>query len=70
METITIHPRSKEETKAFEQMAKVLKVPFEKVSSKDKKKKDNSSFVAKIKKGDKDRKAGKFKSIKIEDLWK
>jgi hypothetical protein len=70
METITIHPRSKEETKAFEQMAKVLKVPYEKVTSKNKKSSYNPSLVAKIKKGDKDRNAGKFKSIKIADLWK
>ena len=63
METITIHPRSKEETKAFEQMAKALNIPFEKSDY-------NAAFVAKIKKGDKDRKLGKYKVIKTEDLWR
>lgn len=62
METITIHPRSKEETKAFEQMAKALNIPFEKSNY-------NPEFVAKVKKGDKDRKQGNFKIINTQDLW-
>jgi hypothetical protein len=67
MEVITIHPRSKEETKAFEQMAKALNIPFEKVKEKSK---YNAAFVAKVKKGDKDKKSGNYKVIKTEDLWK
>ena len=67
MEAITIHPRSKEETKAFEQMAKALNVPFEKVKEKSK---YNPEFVAKIKKGEKDKKSGNYKIIKTEDLWR
>jgi hypothetical protein len=30
MESITIHPRSNEEASLFEQLAKALKIPFEK----------------------------------------
>ncbi len=67
METITIHPRSKSQSKVFEELAKVLDLPFEKVKTKGK---YNAGFVAKIKKGDRDRKAGNFKVIKTEDLWK
>jgi len=33
MESITIHPKSKEQIKVFEQMAKALKIPFEKVEN-------------------------------------
>lgn len=67
METITIHPRSKEEIKVFEQMAKALNLPFEKSKEKVGYK---PSFIAKIKEGDKNKKAGKFKVIKTENLWK
>ena len=67
METIIIHPRSKQETKAFEQMAKALNVRFEKAKGKGK---YNPEFVSKIKKGDRDKKAGNFKVIKTEDLWR
>ena len=66
MEIITIHPRSKSETKVFEQMAKALDLPFEKTKSK----KYDPAFVAKIKKGDRDKKMGNYKSIETEDLWK
>ena len=44
-------------------MAKALNIPFEKSNY-------NAAFVAKIKKGDKDRKLGKYKVIKTEDLWR
>ena len=67
METITIHPKSKSQTKVFEELAKVLDLPFEKVKTKSK---YNPAFVAKIKKGDRDKKAGNFKAIKTADLWK
>jgi hypothetical protein len=35
MESITIHPKSKEQIKVFEQMAKALKIPFEKIETPD-----------------------------------
>lgn len=67
MESITIHPKSKSQTKVFEELAKVLDLPFEKGKAKDP---YDPIFVAKIKKGDRDKKAGNFKTIKTEDLWK
>lgn len=67
MVAITIHPKSKEEAKVFEQMAKALNIPFEKVKTK---RGYRSGFVNKIKKGDKDKKAGNYRIIKTADLWK
>jgi hypothetical protein len=67
VEVITIHPRSREETKVFEQMAKALKIPFENGKEKST---YNAAFVAKIKKGDKDKKSDNYKIVKTEDLWK
>jgi hypothetical protein len=67
MDAITIHPKSKEEAKVFEQMAKALNIPFEKVKTK---RAYRPGFVSKIKKGDKDKKAGNYRIIKTADLWK
>lgn len=67
METITIHPKSKSQTKIFEELAKALNIPFKK------EKRDikySADFIAKMKKGDSDKKAGRYKVIKTEDLWK
>lgn len=67
METLLIYPQSEEQLKAFEQMAKALKVRFEKIK---KENPYNPEFVNKILQGDKDKKAGRYKIIKTEDLWK
>lgn len=66
METILIRPKSKDQIKVFEEMAKVLKVPFEV-------REDghyNPEFVAMVKQADKDFKSGKGKKIKLDDIWK
>lgn len=66
METILIRPKSKEQIKVFEEMAKVLKISFEV-------KEDspyNPEFVAMVKQADKDFKSGKGKKIKLDDIWK
>lgn len=71
MEAIIIHPKNKEQASLFEQLAKTLKVPFEK-SSKDKIS-YNSEFVSKIEKSRQDYKEGKGKKItldELESLWK
>ncbi|MEO8853569.1 MAG: DUF2683 family protein [Ginsengibacter sp.] len=67
METILIYPKSKEQVKVFEQMAKALKVPFEKI---EKESPYDPEFVDKILQGDKDKEAGRYRIIKTEDLWK
>lgn len=66
METILIHPQSKEQIKAFEQMAKAMKVPFEIK----KESPYNPEFVAMVKKADKDFKNGKGRKVKLDDIWK
>ena len=71
METITIHPKNKEQVSLFEQLAKTLKVPFEK-SGKEKSS-YNPEFVSKIERSRQNFKEGKGKKISLEELnslWK
>ena len=66
METILIRPKSKEQIKVFEEMAKALKIPFElKEDSRYK-----PEFIAMVRKADKDFESGKGKKIKLDDIWK
>jgi hypothetical protein len=66
MEAITIHPKSKQQARLFEQLAKALDVPF----IKEGKSPYDPKFVAKVTRAEKNFKAGKFTIMKIEDLWK
>lgn len=71
MATITIHPKSEEQADLFEQLAKVLKVTFEKDSASESP--YNPEFIAKIKRGEKAAKEGKGTVITHKDLknlWK
>lgn len=68
MEAIIIHPQNKEQANLFEQLAKTLKVPFEK--AKKPKSPYNAAFEKKMKKAEEDKKAGRYKAIKTADLWK
>lgn len=71
MEAIIIHPKNKEQANLFEQLAKALKVPFEK--SKKGKGDYNPEFVSKIEQSRKDHQEGKGKAITVEELkslWK
>jgi hypothetical protein len=67
METLIIQPKTKAESNLFEQLAKALKVPLQKTKDKSP---YNPKFVEKIKRSEKNFAAGKFKAVKIEDLWK
>lgn len=64
--TIIIHPKSKEQVSLFEQLAKVLNVPFKK----EEKNNYDPKFVAKIKKGEEAAKEGKGIKVDMADLWK
>lgn len=66
MDPITIYPKSEEEASLFEQLAKALNVPFKKNTDSP----YDPEFVDKIKRSEKNHKQGKFKTIKVEDLWK
>lgn len=66
METIIIHPKSKEQASLFEQLAKALNVPFEKEEESP----YDPQFVTKIKKGEKAAKEGKGLKVDMASLWK
>lgn len=68
METIIIHPKNKEQSNLFEQLAQVLKVPFEK--SKKRTSHYNSDFVQKMKESQKQAREGKTVKINLDDIWK
>jgi len=65
METLIVHPENKAQLNAIKQVLKAMKISFEK-----KEKPYNPEFVAKIQESDQNYKDGKFKIIKVEDLWK
>ncbi len=71
MDAIIIHPKNEEQASLFEQLAKTLKVPFEK--SKKSKIPYNSEFVSKIEKSRQDYKEGKGQTVtldQLKSLWK
>lgn len=71
MDAIIIHPKNKEQASLFEQLAKTLKVPFEK--SKKSKVSYNSEFVSKIEKSRQNYKEGKGQTVtldQLKSLWK
>ncbi len=65
MDAILIHPKSEEQEKIFEQLAKVLQVPFEKI-----KVKHNEEYEAMLKESYQQAKAGKTVKLAISELWK
>ncbi|MGQ7854897.1 DUF2683 family protein [Pedobacter sp. WC2501] len=65
METLIAHPKNEEEASALKAVMKVLRIDFETEESL-----YNPEFVAKIKRGQEQVKAGKGVKIAIEDLWK
>lgn len=71
-----IHPKNKDQAKLFEQLAKVLNVPFEKnqIPSLTEREKAiklyGKDMVEKIERGEKAFIEGKGVSIDIDNLWK
>jgi len=68
MESITIHPKNQEQASLFEQLAKTLKVPFEKAKSSDSP--YNAEFVAKMNESRKQTREGKTIKINLNEIWK
>jgi len=64
MEAITIHPKSKEQIKAFAQLAKAFDLNFEVESKK------SRDYEAMLKESYQQAKDGKTVKIDIKDLWK
>lgn len=67
MDALTIYPNTWEEENLYKQLAKTLKNHVEKIKVESP---YNPVFVKKIKRSEKNFTKGKFKAVKIEDLWK
>ena len=67
METLIVHPRSKEQLAALKGIMKALKVDF--TTEKSTEDKYNPEFVAKIKQSEEDIKAGRTTKIEPADIW-
>ncbi|MGO4878717.1 DUF2683 family protein [Pedobacter psychrotolerans] len=65
METLIVHPENKAQLNAVKQVLKAMKISFEKEE-----KPYNPEFVEKIQESDQNYRDGKFKIIKVDDLWK
>lgn len=65
--TFIANPIDAAQEKAVEAIFKALKVPYKKTKEESP---YDPEFVAKIKQGEEDKKAGRYKIIKTEDLWK
>lgn len=65
METMILHPKTKEQLSAFKAMAKALKVDFE-----TEKNTYDPEFVKDILQAREEHKNGKTVKIALEDLWK
>lgn len=61
METLVVHPDTREKYNAL----KALKIDFEKKGEP-----YNPEFIAKIKEGEEDIKAGRTTKITLDDIWK
>jgi hypothetical protein len=65
METLIVHPESKEQLVALKAFMKALKISF-----KAEKSTYDPEFVAMVKQGDEDLKACKGVKVDIDNLWK
>lgn len=67
MEALTIYPNTKEQENLYKQLAKTLKNHVEKTKVESP---YDPKFVRKIKRSERNFTEGKYKAVKIEDLWK
>lgn len=74
METLTMHPKNKEQLIALKAIAKALNVPFEKNKVNELTEREKAlklygiELVETIEKGREDAKSGRVTTVKIEDL--
>jgi hypothetical protein len=68
MEAIIIHPKNKEQASLFEQLAKTLKVPFEKTRKATGH--YNAEFEKKMKESQKQAELGQTVKINLDEIWK
>ncbi len=67
METLIVQPKNKEQLTALKAIMKILNVDFKTEKSTDKP--YNPEFVAKMKRGEEDIKAGRTTKIEPADIW-
>jgi len=67
METLIVQPKDKEQLAALKAIMKALKVNF--TTEKDTKSPYSPEFVAKMKQGEEDIKAGRTTKIEPADIW-
>jgi hypothetical protein len=67
METLIVQPRSKEQLTALKAIMKALKIDFK--TEKSTNSPYNAEFIAKMKKGEEDIKAGRTTKIEPADIW-
>ena len=65
MGTLIAHPENKEKLAALKAFMKALKIRFEEENAP-----YDPHFIEKIKRSEADFKAGRYKAIKTEDIWK
>ncbi len=65
METITVHPQTKEQLSALEIVLNAMNIPLKEEESP-----YNADFVAKIKRGEKAAREGKGIKVNVANLWK
>ena len=65
METLIVRPDNNEKLIALKDVLKAMKIDFEETESP-----YNPEFVAKIKQGDEDVKAGLTTKVSLDDIWK
>lgn len=68
MEAIIIHPKNKRQLNALKTIFEEMKIPFEKAEVSESP--YDSSFVAKIKRGEEAARQGKGVKVNVETLWK
>lgn len=68
MEAIIIHPKDKEQLTVIKYILNSLNIPFDKTKVEEGN--YNPDFNKKMERAVEDKKAGRYKSIKTEDLWK
>jgi hypothetical protein len=67
METLIVQPKNKEQLTALKAIMKALKVDFK--TEKNSEKPYSKEFVAKMKQGEEDVKAGRTTTIEPADIW-
>lgn len=70
METYVAFPKDEAQEKSLIAFLQSLQIPFETEPAEDTESPYTPEFIAKMKRSEDDYAAGRYKVIKVEDLWK